>query len=334
MTSFRSPDFRIRSYLGSAKEIDVSEHIVRTKALGEELDFSDLESSFVEFQEIAAELSEAAWHTLPESIQTSVLGTIQNLQSAYFAITEFSAVEGQNKQAQLAIDFEQRLNEFKETALPYAGYLLWSKSGADDRARSLLREVENALIAVREKQGEAEGKNAALDELVKAAREAVPEIGVEKEKESFKRAADRYEYRSLLWLGASVLLLVGTIGAVFGLVLLWDLSGKVDEANVLQLVLAKAVALAVLSYATITAVRLFKSNAHLAAVNRHREDSLSTFRSFLEGTETVEVRDKILLAASHAAFGQSATGLLGDKAEGNNTIEVLDGIAGGLIRRP
>ena len=114
-----------------------------------------------------------------------------------------------------------------------------------------------------------------------------------REEAGFRKAA--IEYRSHLWLAGSVILLRR----------LQQLLARVARSapSVLQLILAKAVALAVLSYATVTAVRLFRSNAHLAA-GIDREDALRTFMTFVEGTDS----PRVLLAATHAAFGQTETG--------------------------
>ena len=124
-----------------------------------------------------------------------------------------------------------------------------------------------------------------------------------------------------------------TIGAGFAIVLLWRINGQISDAGILQIVLAKAAVLAVLVYGTVTAVRLYRSNAHLAAVNRHREDALRTFRSFVEGTDTPDTTDQVLLAAARAAFGQVPTGLVTEKADGASVLEVLGGIGSNLTRR-
>ena len=116
-----------------------------------------------------------------------------------------------------------------------------------------------------------------------------------------------------------------TVGLVLAVVYFWGVQGGISEANVLQVVLAKAVVLAVGLYFTFGAGRIYRANAHLAVVNRHREDSLKTFRAFVAGAgDDQETKSKLLLEAAHAAFGQVPTGLAPTK-EGGNTLEVLDG---------
>ena len=327
-----SPNSQIRTLLGSVNKIDVSDQIVRTKALGEELDFSDCESMFVEFQELASVLSEVAWETLPSATQTSVLVSIRNLQQAYFAITKFAAAEGDNTRTRLAFEFEERLNEFKERSLPYAGYLLWKESGVERRAKVLLQGVEESFASVSAKKEEIEGMRADFASVLAAARVAGTEVGASKSAGTFHSAAIRYDSLARRWLLGSIVSALLTIVVGILVVFVWNAVNESGTAAALQAVLGRTAVLAVLSFATVTAVRMYRSNAHLAVVNRHREDALNTFRSFVEGTDTPETKNQILLAAAHAAFGQTATGLIGEKADGGNTLEVFEGLFGRSMR--
>lgn len=332
MVSSDSPNSQIRTLLGSVNKIDVSDQIVRTRALGEELDFSDCESMFVEFQELASVLSEVAWETLPHATQMSVLASIRNLQKAYFAINKFAAAEGDNTRAQLAIEFEQRLDEFKERAIPYAGYLLWKASGVERRANTLLQGIEESFASISGKEEEIEGIRADFASVLAATRVAGTQVGASTNAETFHSAAIRYESRARRWLQGSICSALVTIVVGILVVFVWNSVNEFGTAAAVQAVFGRTVVLAVLSFATVTAVRMYRSNAHLAVVNRHREDALRTFRTFVEGTDAPETKNQILLAAAHAAFGQTSTGLIGERADGGNTLEVFEGLFGRSMR--
>ena len=218
--------------------------------------------------------------------------------------------------------------------MPYAGYLYWASIDLENYRRDLDELTATARDSVNQAQREMEEKKVESDRMLAAIRTATAKAGVSQEAATFHTAARRYETASRIWLLGALVAVAATVGAAFALVLAWDIDGQISEADVLQIVLAKAAVLAILTYGTVTTVRLYRSNAHLAAVNRHREDALRTFRTFVEGTEAGEIKDKVLLAAAHAAFGQTATGLIGEKSDSGNALEVLDGIGGSLIRRP
>lgn len=323
---------QIRQLLQGASTLSVSSH-VRTEELGRQLDFSACESAFEDFKRMGLELSNTEWSRLPQGSQDTASQILWDIRDAMRDIRRFSAVQGPERRNELEEAYRQKLDAFKEIALTYGGYLLWEGSGGEERILPALQEAEQRLQSIKRGEEEIEKTKAEVGSVLETVRDAAAEAGVSQEAATFESAAARYSGRARWWLAGSIVGIAGTIGTAFGLVLLWQVTGQVSDAEVLQIVLAKAAALAVLSYATINAVRLYRSNAHLAAVNRHREDALRTFRTFVEGTDSDEVKDKVLLAAAHAAFGQTATGLIGDKAESGNSFEVLDGIAGGLIRR-
>ena len=174
-----------------------------------------------------------------------------------------------------------------------------------------------------------------LDEsnrILDAQRAAAADTGVERHAETFQTAADRHKSSAWWWLGLTISAGLGTVGAVLGVVYGLDVQGSISDASVLQLVLAKTVVLAIGLYFTFTAGRIYRANAHLAVIYRHREDSLRTYRAIAEGASDPDTKSKVLLEAAHAIFGQVPTGLAPTK-EGGNTVEVLDGAAGRLLRQ-
>ena len=164
-------------------------------------------------------------------------------------------------------------------------------------------------------------------------RSASREVGADQEAETFGAAAKRYEQNSRKWLGWFLFAGTLTIVAAALLFLVWVRDGQLTDADILQFVLAKVAILGVLTYGTVFSVRLYRSNAHLAAVNRHRQDALLTFRAFVEGTADQETKDQVLLAAARAAFGQTPTGLVSDKGDTGSVLEILAGIANNIGRR-
>ncbi len=228
---------------------------------------------------------------------------------------------------------ESGFDDLRRQAIPLVGYLSWKDLRIEEIRENLDSVADASRAEARELTSEIERIKVEAESALSTIREAAAEQGVTQEAATFREAANRYSATSTRWLWTSVFAALVTIGAAFGLVLAWATDGQITDAEVLQLVLVKAAMLAVLTYGTITAVRLYRSNVHLAAVNRHREDALRTFRSFVEGTESPETKDQVLLAAARAAFGQTSTGLISEKGDSANMLEVLAGIANNVGRR-
>ena len=335
MTTEQTSAEQIAGTLAAVSESRMEEDLVRVSDLGRELNFSEYRELFDDLLQFTSQLSSLAWEKLPARPQRDILDNVNALASAVQEIKEFSsATQGQSERDRYANQLQAALDAFKQIVVPYVGYLSWDSIDLDGYQRSLNENIAEGRQTIDRVAKEVQSDKVAAEEALSAIRAAAAEAGVSQEAATFRDAAGRYAGLAQWWLVGAILGVAATIGAAFGLVLLWDVSGQISDAEVLQIVLAKAAALAVLSYATINAVRLYRSNAHLAAVNRHREDALRTFQSFVDGTADDEVKDRILLAAANAAFGQTATGLIGDRGDGGNTVEVVEGLLGSNIRRP
>lgn len=352
MTTEQSPPEEIGRLLHLLKDIDVERDLVRTRDLGEQLDFSSDRPLFMEVKDFSGKIADLPWKMLPESSVQSVLSHVNNVNNSVNEIQSFSLTDGDNpinRRDRLSNRFRSNSESLKNQVVPLMGFLLWADGKGDagmtralDQVVEELREQSGAFLAetgqiVDQARGAAE-RAAALEQeaeqALPAIRATAAEKGVSQEADVFSRAAERYEKASTKWLWIAAGLALLTIGAAFGLFWLWARDGQITDSDVLQLVLIKAAVLAILTYATVTAVRFYRSNSHLAVVNRHREDALRTFQTFVSGASDDNVKDKVLLAAAHAAFGQTPTGLVSEKGEGSGTLEILDGIGGNLIRRP
>ncbi len=337
MTQGRTPAGRIRSQFREISALD-PESFVRTKDLGTKLDFSMDREVYEDIISFTSQASDFPWEMLPKTTQASVLKRLDRLSDSYREVTEFSPTTMQGRDLEHERDYaaevlRNNIEELKQEVVPLIGYFTWRTGHAEVQRK----EFETAL---RKSQAESRALIAALQEsrdesekIVDAMRSASREVGAGEKAETFGAAAKRYEQASRRWLITFLFAAVLTVVAAALLFLAWVRDGLLTDADILQFVLAKVVILGVLTYVTVFSVRLYRSNAHLAAVNRHRQDALVTFQAFVEGTADQETKDQVLLAAARAAFGQTPTGLVSDKGDGGNMLEVLAGIANNMGRR-
>ena len=309
---------------------------VRHEALGPQLDFSHDQELYEEFIAFSASVVELPWETLPGPKASDLLQSLQDLSRTSQKAQQFEGV-GSGVQDPKAVrdrraqDLREKIEAFQQSVIPLLGFLHWDV--ADTHRKRVEEVIKSVQVATAEDVKEISTMKDEASNILDALRRTSANSAADQEAQSFREAAQRYERASRKWLWASVSAALVTIGAAFGLVLAWAMEGEITDADVLQLVLAKAAMLAVLTYGTVTAVRLYRSNAHLAATNRHREDALRTFQTFVGGTASQETKDQVLLAAARAAFGQTPTGLVSDKGDGGSMLEVLSGIANNVGRR-
>jgi len=225
---------------------------------------------------------------------------------------------------------------YAKLLFPYVGFLSWETIDLEATREALTQLLEEAnaklTTSLADATAQIEQQRAHAEEIVQAIRTASAEAGVGVHHELFSQAATKHEKAAVWCLVSAVFLALATAAGAAALVLFWDVNGNISEASVLQLVVAKAVFLAIGFYATTAAVRMYRAQLHLAVVNRHRETSLQTFQAFVKATEDLDTKNKVLLEATHAIFGQVPTGMV-ESGDGSGVVEVLDGVAGPLVRR-
>ena len=336
MTEERTPAEQITDTLGQIAALDIDRDLVRIQELGRQVNFEEYRSLFEEVLRFSSTCANLPWGMITTNQQHIVLSLSQTLQSHVEEIQKFSVVSGGNpadeKNAK-ASGLQSSLDTLKDHIIPFIGYLSWSSTSWENYQHELSEVVKETRETAQRLTREMEEERGQAEQILAAIRAAAAEQGVSQEAMTFREAADRYATSARRWLWAAIGAAVITVITGFVIALVWGLDGQISDAGTLQNVLARAAALAVLVYGTVTAVRLYRSNAHLAAVNRHREDALRTFRSFVEGTESPDTKDQVLLAAARAAFGQVPTGLVADKGDSASALEVLSGIGSNLTRR-
>ena len=76
----------------------------------------------------------------------------------------------------------------------------------------------------------------------------------------------------------------------------------------------------------------FKSHKHNEVINRHRQNALRTFETFVKATEEKETKDAVLLAATKSIFEGQSSGYLSsehDQVPSSTIIEILRNVGTG-----
>jgi len=180
-----------------------------------------------------------------------------------------------------------------------------TKSSADFQrlereARGALSELNTSKGTFQEQtNGILERMNTALVQVQDSAKKA----GVSKHTVHFKQEAKTAKYIALAWLSVAVIL---------GAAILLYVTCHV-EPNLAALVNPTAIELVkesiprllvvfVLSFGMIWAAKNVSASTHNFVVNRHRQNALASFETFVEGASGKEVKDAVLIQATSAIF--------------------------------
>lgn len=200
--------------------------------------------------------------------------------------------------------------------------------GLERQARATMATVEEmgrelaGKLASHEKEGKA-----ALDTL----QEALAEQGVSQHAAYFKEEANNHETQAEKWLTkvyyAAGILCAYAVASLFFHLIPWF--KPEDKYQTVQFVVSKVLIFGVLSYMLYQATRIFMAHKHNAVVNRHRQNSLLTFKALVDAAQAPN-KDVVLNHAAACIYSPQTTGYSSDGAEGPAAKSVVEVIGGAM----
>lgn len=232
-----------------------------------------------------------------------LLNEVQN-----FSLTnlEISAPEQRQRLIQRLID------QYDVDYSTVSPILAFASKDSADLAR-LDREAKGLVSELKQMKSEAEVQSKefinnmtyALKQIHKVAAEA----GVSQHAQHFHEEANNSKRLAICWLLASITIASCTFAYVFlhlepALLNLKD----TNIAGLMQVAIPRFIMIFVLGLLLSWTIKNFNSSLHNYVVNRHRTNSLASFQTFAEGTDSDAVKNAVLLQATTSIFAPQDTG--------------------------
>ncbi len=320
---------RFRKFAGL--ELD---EVVRKDELAQ-FAFEDCRAVSEVLRNLATATAELPWEILPDSLWRSVNSALGEVERALQSLLDFSPVNAggdpMRQRDGLANQLRTQIENLQEALVPNLGYLQFASLDIDQIRKDIDYEVKRLQDETQRVKEEAAATQAEAKRMLDDIREISVEAAVANRANEFESAREENDKRGWIWLTATIVLGVATALGGSVAFLAWGYDGQIDDGAFLRGTLARTFAIVIGVYFTVSAAKLYRSHAHLAAVNQHRVHALRTYRAFANGTETTEVKDKVLLEAAHTIFAPPTTGLI-DGTEGGSTVEILDAALGSRFR--
>lgn len=322
--------------LGALKAIN-PESLVRADVLGKDLSFETGLPDFHRTLGLFHDLSECNLENFPYETLNQLWSQANDALALFQQIQRFSIQQHPQNPVQardsLITTLRDRWNQYYTAVTPHISYAI--RRGTDFDA--LEREARGTLTLQKQLATEFRtDKDKVLAEMqgaLERVRQAAAEAGVAQHAIHFNTEAEYHKRQALLWLVATVAFGIATIAyALYSLgPQLNDLSA-VTIPRVVQLVLPRLVVLFVLTFGLVWATRNFAASRHNFVVNRHRQNALSSFETFVKGATDPQTKDAVLLQATQSIFSPQNSGFVKDERDanpGSHIVEVVRGITGG-----
>jgi len=292
------------------------------------INFRRGEDLFAQSVELAKEFRSLPLDLLPVATLQQLVSPIQQLATGLNQVAIFTLVRQPNPEAQRDGLLQQAQTFHDQVFMaitPHLAYLSLKSAQVQEtmrRSAELLQETEKK---VSESLQEIQQKKTDVDSIVRAARDAAAKIGVAQFATKFEEISDDHAAAGKRWLLATAVLGVVTVAVALSFLYFLPPSGELKEAGTLQRIVTKLVVISIFYFAAVWSARNYRAHRHLCVLNRHRQSALSTFETFVKSGSDDQIKNAVLLEATHCIFSPAITGYLGAEEENPSSriIEIL-----------
>ena len=153
---------------------------------------------------------------------------------------------------------------------------------------------------------------------LKTAQEAAETAGFAKETTHFNKTGEDHGTQAKKWLSA-VAASAGVLLAYAAGLLFYTVANPTSTSGIsgadFQLAVAKVLVFSVLLSLLVGTTRIYRAHRHNQVVNKHRENALKAFQTFIAGTADEDTKNAILIQATRTVFSPTVTGYIGNEKE-------------------
>lgn len=308
------------------------ESLVRTSELGTSLDFSKGTSIFERTIRLFHDLEQSNLDNVPTNVFQELTTSANEANALFDQIKSFNPA-GQGNPAQVRDSLIQQVaNQYQTHFSRIAPIIAYSvRKGTDFDV--LENQAREALAEVNQLKGELTqtGKNIVTDaqSALEQVKRAAAEVGVAQHAIHFKEEAEAHKTASNVWLVITAAFAVATL--FYGGWNVWYyMKNTVDYTLVqgIQLGVAKLIVFLVLYFGIVWSGRIYRAQIHNFVVNKHRQNALSTFETFVKAASDPQTKDAVLIQATQSIFSPQSTSFGSGEIESSSSPQVLEIIRG------
>ena len=243
-----------------------------------------------------------AQNSNPLNVRNSLIDQVRDSYDAYFQVISPVIAYSIRK----GTDFETLEKKAQEIVASMEG----SKNEQIEKQRQISSEMESVLQKVRQ---------------------AAAEVGVAQHATHFMEEAQGHDKSSKRWLFTTIVAALVTIGwGILSFFIHPDVKAPLSEpstSQVIQFTVAKIIILSALYYFLVWCARNYNAHRHNLVVNKHRQNSLRTFETFVKAAgNDQDTKNAVLIQATQSIFSAHSSGYIHKEHEvesPNKFIEIL-----------
>ena len=252
---------------------------------------------------------------LPLTCLNALISCMTRIEQQLAAVGKFAVANSKDPTRdwnQIVSTFRSTVKKTIDDSLPLLGFAqAFSRSAQEIRS-----ELDSTLAATRLAASE-------IQSLSEASREAAKQVGVSQYAGTFSGQAKEHSDNARNWLIATIVLLGSTVCLAYIFLHHLGVSGLMTDAATVQGIIVRLIAVSFGYVSVMWSSRNYRAHQHQYVVNRHRQLALQTFETFAGSTKEPEIKNAILLAATHCIFSSNVSGNLPVDEE-QTTLPIID----------
>ena len=294
------------------------------------LDFASLVPILSALETLVHALERLDLSSLPPQRLNQIARSIDNFLGVYNQIDGFDIgrENARNQRDHLINQLRDTYNQIVDSAGP--ALACWAATAIDPEAIKLQVSTElqpaltesqsqynQALDDIRSAKGEA-------DRALAAIKEAAGKSGVSAHAKVFSEQATEHLKASKLWVGLTVVALLGIIAWGLIVILAFPIPPNASAGSITQEIFTRVIVFTGLSYALVWCARNYAAHRHNYILNKHRQNSLTTFEAFAKAADDPDTKNAVLIQATTSIFSAQATGYGGRDGEIEQPSKILE----------
>jgi len=235
-------------------------------------------------------------------------------------VLKFDETQGSALQAKdsLIQQIESAYQQAFDVMMPLIGYSLYKTADfqrLETEARATLQGIHDEADEIK---GGLNAQKADAERVLEEIRRVAAEQGVTQQAIYFKNEADSNETQAETWRDRTQQIAIGLGLYAFASMFLHKIPWLSPNStyDAVQLATSKILLFSVISYILFLSAKNFLSHKHNAAVNRHRQNALMTYKSLVEAAgDKQHASDAILIHAAACIYAPQATGYTASGAD-------------------
>jgi len=285
------------------------------KREGQAHNFVDVYPLIVEIFDAMKSLDENPdyWNFIHQADSVNISTYFRNFMSVIERINQFDPTQGNPNADRKSFEDQIRntYNELNKIFLPKIDIFLLKKQASLSETAKISKKVRDNVKFIEDAKNQVGG-------LLKSTQEATSKTGISKFANIFAQESKNKKGTADKWLALSIISVIGL--AIYIYFLITVLVGLGIDYT--YLAISNTIALTISSYVIYQFFRNYNVNMHLHTLNKHRENSLKTFETFVKSTDDDKIKDAILVQATKTIFDAGETGFVNSRLS-KNPIELI-----------